>query len=265
MRRIVAPVCALAVVALATACSDNREGQVEDYVERANAIQDRAAPFLRRANTAYARFSSGDLSADSAPAELARAERFIRSTRAVLAGLEPPSDARDLHTRLLRFLDLNVGLARESTQLAEYLPQAESALRRLPPASRRLGRDLRSASEPGEQRRALARYRRHVERTADGLARLSPPPLLAASHARQLRRLRSVRSLAEQLGRAVRARDARAVARLLLRFRRGQREGSEGVTADARSLRAYERRYRATGRAAADIRRAEAELRRTIE
>lgn len=265
MRRGALVVSAAALALVAGGCSsDGPEEDVERYVGQANSIQEAAAPELARANSAFARFSSGELPVEGGPEELERAERSIRATRTELARLQPPAEARALHARLLRFFDLNADLAGETTALVRYLPAAQTALRALPAASRRLTRSLRDASGPAGQERALARYRRPVDQALRRLRRLDPPPVLAASHRSRVRQLRSIASLAGRLGRAIRERDSQAVARLLLRFRRRQEAGAGAPTADRRSLRAYERRYRAVGSQAAAIRREEARLREEL-
>ncbi|MEX2196159.1 MAG: hypothetical protein WD844_12815 [Thermoleophilaceae bacterium] len=260
MRHTALLLSATACMLLASGCSDSREDEIEGYVERANAIQEGATPELGRANEAYARFADGELPSERAPVDLAAAESSIRATRAELAEIEPPSDARTLHVHLLRFFDLSIELSHETTRLARYLPAAEAALQELAPASRRLARDLRSASGPAGQERGLARYRRPLERALSRLRRLEPPPVLVASHRAQVRRLRSLRSLAIRLGRAIRERDAREVARLLLRFRRRQGEAGQAPGLDARSRRAYQERHRTTEREAVAVRREQARI-----
>lgn len=261
MTRLALIAAAAALAAPLGGCGgESPEDRLEAYVERANAIQADAAPGLQRANQAYSRFASGDLEPDDAPTELAGAETAIRATRAELAELEPPADARTLHSHLLRFLDLNLGLAGETTQLAQYLPRASKAVGGLPKASRLLTRRLRSASGPPGQVRALARYRRSVDRAVRGLRRLDPPPLVASSHEDQVDRLRAIGSLSKRLGSAIRDRDARGVARLLLKFRRQQERHGRAALIDERSIRAYERRRLAADRQAAAVRREESRL-----
>jgi len=94
------------------------------------------------------------------------------------------------------------------------------------------------------------------------LARLHPPPVLAASDRAQVRRLERARGLAQRLRRAIAQRDTRAVARLLLAFRSGASSPAGPTTGADRSLRAYTRRLGDLNRAAGAVQRAETDLQR---
>src|SRR5258705_12276219 len=113
-RRAAVALLALALV-LGGCGGQSRRDRVEKYLTEANAVQDRAAPELAAANKAYVGFSQHKLAAGEAPSKLAAAERSIRATRAELAGISPPADARILHRRILRAYDLDAGLAAEPT------------------------------------------------------------------------------------------------------------------------------------------------------
>jgi hypothetical protein len=231
------------VVAAASvaACGTSRRSRVDDYIKSANAIEARAAPEFDRANTAYKRFSKNKL-AKSAAADVATAERSIRSTRTELAGLHPPPDARRLHRLLLRLFDLNASIAHETTQLAVYLPAATTATGPLTAINKRLQDGLRSTQVP-KQTQALTRYGSELGGVVAALKRLDPPPLLASVHRDQVTRLESTRSLARELSGAITAQDGPRVAKLLARFQTLRSQAGRQDLA-GRALRAYERRYR---------------------
>ncbi len=262
--RCLAGLTAVVVGSVGGCGGESDRDRVEGYLEDANAIQQRSAPAFRRVNDVYRRFSTGELRPTRAPRELARAERSISAARARLAKLRPPGETSELHRRLLRVYDLNERLARETTQLGRYLPAAAAALRPLQLSNRRLRDDLRAADGPEAQGQALGRYADSLRKVVARLRRLRPPPVLAATDRSRTRRLASTRSLASRLRMAIEARDSKRVARLLLRFRRVTASSESGRTFAARSLRAYNRRYRevglATGAVQVERRRVERSL-----
>src|SRR5918999_3655412 len=99
-------------------------------------------------------------------------------------------------------------------------------------------RELRSSSDPAEQGGALGRYAEEISKVLVRLERMRPPPVLAAGDRTRRDRLASTRSLAIRLRDAIEDRDAKRVARLLLRFRRVSREQGGQQTFAAESLRA---------------------------
>ena len=250
-------------LALGACGGESDKDRVEAYLKDANDVQRRSVPAFRRANDVYRRFATGKLRPERAGRRLAGAERSIRATRGRLARLDPPSEATVLHRRLLRVYDLNAGLARETTQLGRYLPAATAALRPIQRINRRLGADLKGSGDPGEQSRALGRFAASLKRPLVRLRRLHPPPVVAATDRARIRRLRSTRRLALRLRDAIAERNARRVAKLLLRFRR-----VTGARGDAPfsgpSLRAYNERYLAISRAAGAVQRERSRLERSL-
>ena len=246
MRRTTGRARAAALVLAAAAASGcgggGEKDDVNDYIREANGVQREAGPDLRRANRAYRAFSQGKIEDAKALLETRRAEQALRDARADLARLEPPPAARELHSRLLRVFDLNADFAQETTLLAAYVPAAAEVLAPLQPITARLQRRLRAAGQPRAQAAALRGYRQAVNRQLTRLRRLDPPPILAETDQTQKNRLQAAGLLAARLEDAVLDRDARRVARLLLRFRRigaGQTSGLSEA-----ELTAYNARYR---------------------
>jgi hypothetical protein len=114
------------------------------------------------------------------------------------------------------------------------------------------------------QGHALRRYRSALAVVVAHLTRLSPPPILAATHATQIGRLRTAGRLAHRLALAVRARDAPLVARLLLRFRSVNTSGASDRTLTSEEIHSYDERYGMINQAAADATREQARLSRTV-
>jgi hypothetical protein len=218
-RRVLA--VALAAAAAAGGCGggDEADERLEAYVGEANAIQRDAEPRTREIAKAYEEYSSGKLQGREAVQRLIVAEAAIEQTRTELAALRPPAEARRLHDLLLRLYAANVAFAGETTQLAAYVPAARAELARLDLIRRELSTSLRAAGKPAEQASALRRYASALRRRVARLRDLAPPPVLAPSARRQLRRLDGARRLAGRLADALAASDAERVARLLQRFR----------------------------------------------
>jgi hypothetical protein len=240
---------------LAAGCGgpSNRD-RVRSYIDDANAVETRSAPALQKANLAYAEFSQGKLSGAEAVRALRAAEGTLRDTRSRLSALTPPSPARRLHAALLGAVGASIGLASESTMLARYTPGARTAATRLKASATELRTRLRDARQPAAQAAALQAYRTQLGAISARLRTLTPPPILAASHRAQLARLADVRVLAGRLRTAIRDRDSRRLAKLLIRFRRAGASGPSAAALSRRALLAYQRRSVAAARAAAAVR-----------
>jgi hypothetical protein len=267
MRRVLL-VLLPAMAAGAASCggdNDSPRARVDEYVRGANAVQQRYAADFTRANQAYGAYARGELEPRRAEADLGRAEDALREARSDVAALRPPAEARPLHERLLRYLDMNVGLARQTARLAVYSPGADRALRPLDRANRGLRERLQDAREPAEQAAALQRFTRTLERIMRDLRSLDVPAVLALTHRDELRRLDSTRSLAERLRGALLDQDAEEVARLLDAFReRGADRGRRRRLA-AKGIRRYNRRYEALTEAYQDIAREQGRLDEALE
>jgi hypothetical protein len=256
---------AVTVIGSISGCGgESDRDRVESYLKDANGIQRQVAPQFKRTNDVYRRFITGKLPPAQAGTRLGGAERTIRVTRARLAKLAPPPPAARLHRRLLDVYDLNAGLAHETTELGRYLPAATAALKPIAKVNRRLGSDLRSTRDPAAQAAALGRFAEGLKEPIVRLRALHPPPLVAGTDSRRIRRLVRTRRLALSLRSAITARDPKAVARLLLRFRRvtsgGRGEG--GFTGPA--VRAYNERLLAISRAAAAVQRERSRVERSL-
>lgn len=214
----------LVAVVCAAGCGSQEKTarkEVAAYIQRANAVQQRAAPAVRQAGAVYADQAKGRL----APARQLRQLRQLRGAEAALEGIRnelgtfsPPVEARRLHDLLLRVLELDVALTRQTVRLASYAREAPLVLEPLGPAGRRLDRRLKRQDAPKEQAAAIGAYVSTLDRMLRGLGRLEVPSVLRPTHEDQVRRLERTRSLARQLRRAAAAAEAGRLARLLLRF-----------------------------------------------
>jgi hypothetical protein len=253
----------VATAAAITACGggdDSPRNRVEAYIKHANAIQRDFAPEFRRANQAYVAFSRSQGTGDRAITELARARTDVRRARAEVARLRPPEQARTLHARLLRVLDMNVYFADETARLASYQRDSQAASAPVAAVDRRLRRELRGARTPGTQVGALDRFVAGLDRALARLRALDVPAVLAPQHDAHVARLSSTRTLAAKLRRALRAQQAGRVARLVRAFRNAGGTDSTTAALTQRALADYDRRTRRLAEANADVQREQARL-----
>lgn len=243
---------------------DDVRDRTQRYIESEQAVMRRAQPGFERANQTYLAYAKGELEPGSASEEVRQAERTIRDARDGMLVLDPPPEARSLHQTLLRYLDMNVELAGETTRLVRYVPAAAAALAPLDRASRRLEAELGRANGSGDQARILERFEAAVGSIGGDLRALKPPAVLAPAHGEQVRRLDATRRLAGRLRRALRAQDAERVSVLLTRFRSSASEPSGPRRLANQAVAQYNRRLRLLAGAYADVRREQTELARAV-
>ncbi len=248
----------LVLVVCAAGCGGQEKSPRKDvasYIEQANGVQKRAAPAVRRAAAVYTEQAKGRLAPARQLRDLRTAQSALEGTREELRTLRPPPEARRLHDLLLRVLDLDVGLTRQTARLASYAQEAPRVLKPLGPAGRRLNRRLKRPQAPKEQAAAIGSYVSSLDRMIRGLDRLEVPSVLRPTHEDQVRRLERTRTLARQLRRAAAAADAGRLARLLLRFAKaGGTSALEERKLAKRGLKSY----------AAQIRRLESAQERLV-
>jgi hypothetical protein len=237
---------------------------VDAYVRQANAIQHAAAPAYKRANRAYVAFSRGKLPPARAVHRLAGARRAIAAARIRLAQLRPPVDARGLHARIDRYMNLNVSLARESERLAVYEQRAPRVLEPLAGIDGDLRSSLAAATTRDSQVHALDDFGDGLGGVIRRLDALDVPAVLAPTHRDQARRLKTTRALAGRLRDALLAQDAARVARLLVQFRRAGTAAPATGALGARAVKQYKRRFSRLNAAYAAVAREEIRLNRSL-
>jgi hypothetical protein len=247
----------------AAACGgeDPERAEVRAYLERVNAVQQSQKDVLVRADTVLRGYAQG--ATVGAPA-LAGVHADVERVRTAVAAVRPPAAARDVHDRLLKIYDLDAGLVAETQRMVEYETAAPETLEPLDRASRTLRRDLDRARTAPRQARALDRFGDTLTRVSRDLAGLDVPTLLEPAHAAQLKRLASTRKLSGRLQSAVREKDSRGVAKLLLRFRKSTDTARAQRALTKRGIAAYTARLSELSDAQVEFSRAQARLNRTF-
>lgn len=263
------PLALLALLSLAVAgCGGDERDSVrertERYIESEQAVMRRAQPDFERANQAYLAYAKGELESETAADQVQQAERAIQNARDGVLVLEPPAEARRLHEQLVRYLDMNVELAGETTELVRYVPAAAGVLAPLGRANRRLEAHLADADDSADQARILERFEGRVGTITGELQDLEAPAVLSPVHEEQVRRLEATRRLAGQLRRALRAQDAERVSVLLKRFRSTAPEPDVRRRLTNQAVARYTRRLKRIVAAYGDVQQEQTRLARTI-
>ena len=223
----------------------------------ASAVAARFDTPFKQANIAYVNFAQGKIKPAEAVAQLERAEAEIHDAQRDLAALKPPPQAHTLHSMLLRLYDQNLDFAHQTTALARYVPDAEAALKPLNRDNRDLRSALRKAKTPQGQAHALAVFTARVDKVILALKRLDVPYVMLITHGDQIHSLRDTSALATKLERALQHRDAKLIAKLLVRFRRSLTKRHSRKALAAQAIAEYNRRYRFLSDAYADVSREE--------
>jgi hypothetical protein len=236
---------------------------VGSYIEAVNTSERELAPDLRRVDLVYRKFKlDPNVLAKQRP-QLEQAERTIRRVRTRVAAVEAPTEAAELRRRLLRTLDLEAAFAHELVEVSAALPRLAAVNEAIPPASKRLGRDLKQATKGSEQVLALEHYAKLLRQVADRVEALDAPPLLAPSFAAEAERLRTSATVIARLARAVSEGNSAEIDQLNRYLAEvGKITGATRAERDA--VLAYEQRLRAIadarGAAAKELRRLDDEL-----
>ncbi|HEV8251464.1 MAG TPA: hypothetical protein VGQ15_15945 [Gaiellaceae bacterium] len=217
MRRAVLVVVAVALVAAGCRGDDDRRNAVESYIESVNRVQAKLRPAFRDAQDAIRTFASGRVTERTAE-RLRGGSATMRATRASLALIEPPPEARRLHADLLRLVDLQSGLALELSLAADYVTRLGPATRPAQEAAASLGRSLRSAKTGKEQVTALHEFAAAVGGSLARVDALAPPPAMLPWHENQRARLAKSRRDALALASGIEKQDAPAVEEALKAF-----------------------------------------------
>lgn len=243
--------------ALAVTLANRRPGPspahkaVARYIERVDAVQQRAQAPLLRALVSYRRLSfAGKTERGGEERRLAQAQRTLAVLERQLAAIAAPPAAARLHRLLVRLVRSEEALAVQVHSLAVYLPRLAAFVAQSNAAARALRRTLATAPVPvprtvhGTRKRVRAAQAAFVAAAAQAaaqqaaaldaydaklavvrrkLARLEPPALLAPLQRARLRSLSLLERRGAALAAELRKRDRRNVATLGRRFAQAAR------------------------------------------
>jgi hypothetical protein len=207
----------VAVALLAGCRDDSRRDAVESYIQAVNRTQAQLKPALRDAQDGLRAFAAGRVT-ESTAARLQGGSATMRATHASLELVEPPPEARKLHSDLLRLVDLQAGLALELSLAADYVTKIGPATRPAQLAASELGRELRSAETGDDQAAALREFAAEVSDALLRVDHLAAPPALLPWHDDQRARLAKSRRDALALASGIERQNAPAVERALKAF-----------------------------------------------
>lgn len=254
---------ALLLVALALAATgcggDSRTDAVESYIQQVNRTQAQLRPAFRDAQSALGAFAAGRVT-PATVASLQGGNATMRATRASLALLDPPPEARKLHADLLHLVDLQARLALELSLAADYVTKVRPAVQPAQTAASALSGQLREAKTGDDQAAALREFAAAVEDSLNRLSALAPPPALLPWHDDQRARLAKSRRDANAIADGIEQRNGRAVERALKAFTTS-RPAAPARESEAEAVKTFNRRLREQERLLRRIAREQGELR----
>jgi hypothetical protein len=214
---------ALAVVLLVSACGNGhkaRRNAVTDYINRVNAAQVSMRKQLVAVERAYSDFGKkGGPSIAKIEPRLAQSERTIRGVGRRIKALDPPPDARKLHSLLVRLVSQEAQVAHELVQLAQFSPRFSAALRPLGPAGAALREAFKTAKKAKEQATALDVYAAALSGVLKRLSSVHAPPAFEPALISQETSLGRIHTTAVELAAGLRdKKQSAALPRLIQRF-----------------------------------------------
>lgn len=264
-------VAAAALVALVvllvlsfTGQGPTRRDAVAAYIGEVNRVEVGASAELKRIDGLYRRFGRTPAALAKQVPDLERAERTLRRLRGRVAAVQPPEEARRLHTLLLRLFALDVVLAGDVTDLARYLPALAQEQAPLAKTIERLRRDVDRARTAPEQARAFDAYATATRRIATRIEELRAPRAFAETQRAEVTRLRRLADLAVRVQTALENEQPGEAVRLFSTL--GAVASSTAVArAEREAALAYNRRLRTIGTVARAIERERKRLDLNVE
>lgn len=217
-----------------------RRTLVAAYIVRVGRIQLGMAAQVRAVDKQYKLFAHNPAAIGKQVAQYRQAERTLAVLRDRLAQVQPPREARRLHTLLLRLADENVRVASAVTGLAAYLPRLTSEQAALRPAVVSLRAQVGKAPTAKTQARAFAAYAVTTAAVGDRIARLAAPSFFVPARNAEVSQLRRLSSLATAISNALVHKQPKVAQKLVAKM--GQAEADTSV---ARAQRAGALEYNA--------------------
>lgn len=244
--RAVAICAALAALLALAACGGTgaRRHAVSAYIEKVNDIQKEMQRPLLNVTYTYRTYGRKGTPLTKSIVGLRAAVQTLVGLHARIAELDPPPDAKVLHSGLLLFSSRETAFAREVLGFAQYVPAFRLAIEPLAAINASFRAALASAKGPVRQAKVLERYLAALEPVVADVARLRPPPILTPLHKNQLASLVGVQHAAAALAQALRRQDTADLGALLRRFETASQSAStvRAQRAQIAAVRSYNKR-----------------------
>jgi hypothetical protein len=186
---------------------------VAAYITRVNTVSLTFAKDYRSIETAYRTFALSPTKPAVQETRLRAAATQLTVLRKRMQQIPAPPKAQVLKKRLVAFFRQQEAVSRELIGVSTYVPRLAAAEKILTPAGVSMRTALKAGGSAKQQAMALGVYVAALERTADAVAAIKPPPLFRSSHAEQVQRLRRTASLTHRLSVALAANDKPALQR----------------------------------------------------
>lgn len=232
---------------------DARRHDVNRYVDQVNRIELHAAPAWQRAQVAYQKLGSGQLTTKKLR-ELAAAPAAIRQLRRRVAAVDVPPAAAALRTSLLRLLDAEASFADEVARFGNYTVKVAKLEAELGADTRALSKALARSRRGAEQEQVLKHFATQVAGLEQRISLLDPPQALAPWDREQRARLRTLRAGANELASSLARGDRVSAGHGLTQIRNATSQ-SPVTTADHAAVAAYDARLAQLRKLAADVAR----------
>jgi hypothetical protein len=214
-----------------------RRALVGAYIARVDRIEVAMAPRVRAIDREYKLFARDPKGLAARAGRYRAAARTLALLARRLAAVDPPREARTLHSLLVRLADANVAVATTVASLASYLPAVARAQAPLRAAILTLRSGVKHAKTAKAQARAFADYAAATSAVAARVAQLRPPSIFRPARDAELAQLRRLAAIASAVQAALLHKDAKRAQRLVAEL--GQVE-TETTVAQAQRRAAQE-------------------------
>jgi len=226
---------------------DSRRTAVDAYIRQVNGVEEKLQAPVLAATKASRGLTGKNANLAAAAPKLRAAATRIERLRVRLARIKTPPEAKRLRALLLEQTDAEAALAREVGLLAAYLPAYTTSLAPLARSQTTLKAALGANGPVGAKADALDAYAVAIGGTLARLKPLHPPPVATPDYRTQLATLARVRVAATELAKALRAKRATQIPKLVQDFERASLSGQSLAAQRARiaAVKAYNARVRA--------------------
>jgi hypothetical protein len=236
-------VVTLIVVVLIIALNHEPKGgprsDVSGYITQVNQLSATFTQDYRSIEKAYRTFALSPKKPAAQEKRLQAASAHLTVLRKRMQQIPAPPKAQVLKRRLIAFFRQQEAVSRELIGVSAYVPRLARAEQPLGPAGTTMRAALQKGGTAKEQAAALGDYVTALDRAADAVQAIHPPPLFSTSHVAQVQRLRHTATLTRRLGVALAANDKQGLKRAVKELGAG---GSSSAAAARTAILSYNAR-----------------------